>query len=93
MIDINLIRNNKELVKENKNIPTKIKNVQNIRQTESGKTHTVLRDGNNNVFVTGTNTEGQLGIVITTIVIMKMKQLNQVVVIAITLIIIIIIPK
>ena len=48
--------------KENKNVPTKLKDIQNIRQAETGKTHTILRDGNNNVYVTGTNSNGQLGL-------------------------------
>ena len=48
--------------KENKNVPTKLKDVKNIRQASIGKTHTILRDGNNNVYVTGTNSNGQLGL-------------------------------
>ena len=48
--------------KENKNVPTKLKDVKNIRQASTGKTHTILRDGNNNVYVTGTNSNGQLGL-------------------------------
>ena len=48
--------------KENKNVPTKLKDVKNIRQALTGKTHTILRDGNNNVYVTGTNSNGQLGL-------------------------------
>ena len=48
--------------KENKNVPTKLKDVKNIRQASTGKTHTILRDGNNNVYVAGTNSNGQLGL-------------------------------
>ena len=48
--------------KENKNVPTRLKDVKNIRQASTGKTHTILRDGNNNVYVTGTNSNGQLGL-------------------------------
>ena len=48
--------------KENKNVPTKLKDVKNIRQASTGKTHTILRDENNNVYVTGTNSNGQLGL-------------------------------